>query len=53
MRGECVFDDGRWIGRLETPAGYRVMTVRGDRLAGVWQDTLGVEFVRVYGYRVQ
>lgn len=46
-----VFEDGRWIGRLETPVGYRVMDIRGDHLAGVWQDTLGVEYVRVYRYR--
>lgn len=46
-----VFEDGRWIGRLETPVGYRIKDIRGDHLAGAWQDTLGVEFVRVYRYR--
>jgi hypothetical protein len=46
-----VFDGGRWVARLETPVGYRVMDVRGDRVAGVWQDSLGVEFVRVYRIR--
>lgn len=46
-----ILADGRWIGRLATPVGYRVMDIRGDHLAGVWQDTLGVEYVRVYRYR--
>lgn len=46
-----VFDDGRWVARLRTPAAYRVMDVRSDRLAGVWRDTLGVEYVRVYRFR--
>lgn len=46
-----ILDDARWIGRLATPTGFRVMDVRGDRLAGVWRDTMGIEFVRVYGYR--
>lgn len=47
-----VIDDGRWIGHLASPIGFQVMDIRGDRLAGVWQDTLGVEFVRVYEYRI-
>jgi hypothetical protein len=47
-----VFDDGRWIGTLASPIGFRVMDIRGDRLAGIWQDSLGVEYVRVYRYRV-
>ncbi len=48
-----IFDDGRWIGRLGTPVGYRVMDVTADRLAGVWQDDLGVEYVRVYAFRAR
>jgi len=46
-----VIEDGRWTGRIASPIGFQVMDVRGDRLAGVWQDSLGIEFVRVYRYR--
>jgi hypothetical protein len=46
-----ILDDGRWIGRLASPTDFRVMDVRGDRLAGVWQDSLGIEYVRVYRYQ--
>ena len=48
-----VLEDGRWIARVASPIGFRVMDVRGDRLAGVWQDSLDVEFVRVYRYRAK
>lgn len=43
-----VLDDGRLTARLIAPEGFRVMDVRGNRMAGVWLDELGVEFVRVY-----
>lgn len=43
-----VLDDGRLTARLIAPQGFRVMDVHGDRMAGVWLNELGVEFVRVY-----
>jgi hypothetical protein len=44
-----VFDvDGRFLGLVQMPDNFRLTSVRGDRLAGVWQDELGVEYVRVY-----
>lgn len=47
-----VFDGQRhWLGKVRTPAGLSVYQVKGDALLGVWRDTLGVEYVRVY--RVQ
>lgn len=46
-----MFDDARLIGRLASPAGFRVMDIRAHQLAGLWVDELGVEFVRVYEYR--
>lgn len=45
-----VFEDGKWVGQLETPPGYEVMDVRGNQLAGVWRTPLGVEFIRVYRF---
>lgn len=45
-----VFEGGTWVGQLDTPAGYEVMDIRGDRLAGVWRDPLGIEFVRVHRF---
>lgn len=46
-----VFEGGRLVGRLESPAGFQVMDVAGERVAGVWTNDLGVEFVRLYEYR--
>jgi len=40
--------DGRVGARVSLPAGFRLMDVRGDRIAGVVQDELDVERVRVY-----
>lgn len=46
-----VFEDGRLVARLESPAGFQVMDVDQGRVAGVWTNDLGVEFVRIYEYR--
>lgn len=43
-----IFEDGRAVGEVRVPGSLRVMAVRGDRLAGVWTDDMGVEFVRIY-----
>lgn len=43
-----VFDDDRLVATLRTPHDFVVMDVEGDRVAGVWRDELGIEFVRVY-----
>lgn len=37
------------LGRVEVPV--MLTQVVGDRLVGVWRDELGVEYVRVYGWR--
>jgi len=45
-----VFDpEGRRMGTVRTPAELRVLDVGSDWLLGVWQDELGVEYVREYG----
>ena len=47
-----VFDGARrWLGQVRTPAGLMVDEVKGDSLLGVWRDTLGVEYVRIYRMR--
>jgi len=47
-----LFDQQRrWLGQVRTPAGFTVNQVNGDRLVGVWRDTLGVEYVRIYRMR--
>jgi len=43
-----VGTDGRVIARTMVPDGFRLMAVRGERLAGVAVDRLGVERVQVY-----
>jgi hypothetical protein len=46
----AVFDhDLRYLGTLETPAGFRIMEIGTDYLLGVWTDESDVEFVRLYG----
>jgi len=41
------------VGSIELPLAFRLLSVRGDRLYGVWQDELGVETVRVYRIQKQ
>ncbi len=44
-----VFDrDGRWLGTVVTPTGFRVHEVGADYVLGVWTDELDVQYVRVY-----
>lgn len=40
--------DRKLLGSARTPSGLIVNSIGGDRLAGVWRDESGVEFVRVY-----
>lgn len=40
--------NGRYCGSLSLPAAFRLVDIRGGRLAGVWKDQLEVEYVRVY-----
>jgi hypothetical protein len=48
-----VYDErGEWMGKVETPSGFWVLNVRGNRIAGVWRDEMGVEHVRVYHLRL-
>ncbi len=41
----------RWVGQVQTPEGFMVMSITEDNVAGVWRDDLGVEHVRVYRIR--
>ena len=44
-----VFDrDGVWVTTLFTPPGFWPRWFGRDRVAGVWRDELGVDYVRVY-----
>jgi hypothetical protein len=44
-----VFDaNGRYLGALEMPKAFAVMTIGIDYVAGVWKDRFGTERVRVY-----
>jgi hypothetical protein len=44
-----VFDPaGRWLGRVETPAGLKVMRIAGGTVIGVTKDEDGVQRVVVY-----
>lgn len=40
--------DGGLLGRVVVPPDFYPMSIRADRVAGVWTDDLGVEYVRVY-----
>jgi hypothetical protein len=40
--------EGELRGQVEMPPDFYPMSVRGRRLAGVWRDDVGVEYVRVY-----
>lgn len=44
-----VFLAGIEIAQVNTPSGFRVESVRGSRVAGVWRDQLEVEHIQVYG----
>ncbi len=47
--GWRVFDpSGAYLGDVKVPAGFRIFSVEGDRLLGVYSDDLGVERVRMY-----
>lgn len=44
-----VFDrDGRWLGTLRMPEGFRLQQVVGELALGTFRDDLGVESVRAY-----
>jgi len=40
--------DGRWLGAVAMPDGFRPLHVGGDWVLGVWRDELDVERVRLY-----
>jgi len=43
--------DGAWLGEAQLPAGFVVYQVLGDRVAGVWFDADGVEYVQALRLR--
>ena len=44
-----VFDpDGRWLGTVETPAGFRLEAAGRDEVVGLWRDADGMDHLRVY-----
>ncbi|WP_420128181.1 hypothetical protein [Longimicrobium sp.] len=45
-----VFDgDGRLLGTVTMPAGFRATQIGADFVLGVWTDDVDVEYVRMYG----
>ncbi len=45
----AVFDyEGEFRGTADLPVDFRLLSVRGDRLSGVWIDELDVQHARVY-----
>jgi hypothetical protein len=47
-----VFDaQGEWLGQVETPGGFTVLSIAKDRVTGVWRNDQGVEHIRVYRLR--
>ena len=40
--------DGRWLGAVSMPEGFRPLHVGRDWVLGVWRDELDVERVRIY-----
>lgn len=47
-----VFDaEGRMMGAVPMPAGFRATQIGADFVLGVWTDEDGVEYVRMYGLR--
>jgi len=39
---------GEWLGEVDLPEGFSLSAVGHGRLFGVWRDSLGVEYVRVF-----
>lgn len=51
-RAWSVFaSDGRWLGDVEMPEGFRLEDVRENLALGYWTDELGVPFIRVHRLR--
>jgi len=45
-----IFDPtGLWLGIVETPAGFTVNEIGEDYVLGIWQNSLDVQHVRMYG----
>lgn len=40
--------DGRWLGRMTTPARFEVHQVTRDKVIGIWRDENDVEHLRVH-----
>ena len=44
-----IFDpDGRWLGTIETPPGFRLEAAGRDEVVGLWRDADGAEHLRIY-----
>ncbi|MGH7468327.1 MAG: hypothetical protein ACRENP_10110 [Longimicrobiales bacterium] len=44
-----IFDtEGRWLGMVQTPAEFTLNEIGTDYVLGVTQDSLGVQYVRMY-----
>ena len=46
--GTVLDSDGRLLGRVEVPAGFRIHEIGEDYLLGVWYDEYEVPVVRRY-----
>ncbi|HKJ91932.1 MAG TPA: hypothetical protein VJ957_02135 [Longimicrobiales bacterium] len=40
--------NGEWKGAVKMPHGFAAMAISANRVAGVWRDSLDVEYVRLY-----
>ena len=48
---QVVDSAGTWLGSVDAPDDFRIMSVASDVLTGVWTDSLGVEHPRVHRLR--
>jgi hypothetical protein len=47
-----VFDpDGAYVGQVRGPSGGRIMAIDGDRVVGVFADSLGVDVIKIFRVR--
>jgi hypothetical protein len=51
-RYDLVDPEGIWLGTLESPPGFKVLDVSGDRVLGVVRDDFDVETIAVYELRM-
>lgn len=48
---DVLHRDGSWLGSIAIPAGLDISAIGDDRLAGIFRDEEGVEYVHIYRLR--